>query len=44
MKGARYICCFGLREPPVQTQVVPYLRELAESVYRMSLLTGREES
>ena len=26
-----YVCYFGLREPLVQTQVLPYLRELAAS-------------
>ena len=39
MSGALYICYFGLREPLVQTQVVPYLRELARGGERMSLLT-----
>jgi glycosyltransferase involved in cell wall biosynthesis len=39
MSGALYICYFGLREPLVQTQVLPYLRELAKGGYRMSLLT-----
>jgi len=34
-----YICYFGLREPLVQTQVLPYLRELAAGGTRMSLLT-----
>ena len=27
MSAALYICYFGLREPLVQTQVLPYLRE-----------------
>ncbi len=39
MKGALYICYFGLREPLVQTQVLPYLRELAAKGRRISLLT-----
>jgi glycosyltransferase involved in cell wall biosynthesis len=39
MKGALYICYFGLREPLVQTQVLPYLRELAAKGHRISLLT-----
>jgi glycosyltransferase involved in cell wall biosynthesis len=39
MSGALYICYFGLREPLVQTQVLPYLRELARGGERMSLLT-----
>lgn len=34
-----YICYFGLREPLVQTQVLPYLRELAAGGVAMSLLT-----
>jgi glycosyltransferase involved in cell wall biosynthesis len=36
---ALYICYFGLREPLVQTQVLPYLRELVAGGTRMSLLT-----
>jgi glycosyltransferase involved in cell wall biosynthesis len=34
-----YLCYFGLREPLVQTQVLPYLRKLAEAGVRVSLLT-----
>jgi len=34
-----YICYFGLREPLVQTQVLPYLRELVAGGVQMSLLT-----
>jgi glycosyltransferase involved in cell wall biosynthesis len=34
-----YICYFGLREPLVQTQVLPYLRELVAGGVAMSLLT-----
>ena len=34
-----YICYFGLREPLVQSQVVPYLRELAASEIQPTLLT-----
>jgi glycosyltransferase involved in cell wall biosynthesis len=34
-----YICYFGLREPLVQTQVLPYLRELARDRVEISLLT-----
>ncbi|MCO6509867.1 MAG: glycosyltransferase family 4 protein [Aridibacter famidurans] len=34
-----YICYFGLREPLVQTQVVPYLIELAKGGVDVSLLT-----
>lgn len=42
-----YLCYFGLREPLVQTQVLPYLRLLAAAGIRVSLLTfepkGRED-
>ena len=34
-----YLCYFGLREPLVQTQVLPYLRQLAEAGVGVSLLT-----
>ena len=34
-----YLCYFGLREPLVQTQVLPYLRELVAGGVGMSLLT-----
>jgi glycosyltransferase involved in cell wall biosynthesis len=34
-----YICYFGLREPLVQTQVIPYLRELVKDKNQISLLT-----
>lgn len=34
-----YICYFGLREPLVQTQVLPYLRELAAAGVEVYLLT-----
>ncbi len=34
-----YICYFGLREPLVQTQVLPYLRELVGDGMTVSLLT-----
>ncbi|HVF47849.1 MAG TPA: hypothetical protein VNA17_09815, partial [Pyrinomonadaceae bacterium] len=34
-----YICYFGLREPLVQTQVIPYLREIQKGGVRVSLLT-----
>jgi len=40
---ALYICYFGLREPLVQTQVLPYLRELAKGCFGMSLLTFEPE-
>ena len=41
MKPARtlYICYFGLREPLVQTQVLPYLRQLQSDSVQVSLLT-----
>jgi glycosyltransferase involved in cell wall biosynthesis len=34
-----YLCYFGLREPLVQTQVLPYLRELVKGNVAVSLLT-----
>src|SRR5262245_21433463 len=34
-----YLCYFGLREPLVQTQVLPYLRELGRSRIAAHLLT-----
>lgn len=34
-----YICYFGLREPLVQTQVLPYLRQLAAGGVEVNLLT-----
>jgi len=34
-----YLCYFGLREPLVQTQVLPYLRQLVEDGISVSLLT-----
>jgi len=34
-----YLCYFGLREPLVQTQVLPYLRELAAAGIKVYLLT-----
>lgn len=34
-----YVCYFGLREPLVQTQVLPYLRELAAAGVEIYLLT-----
>jgi glycosyltransferase involved in cell wall biosynthesis len=38
-----YICYFGLREPLVQTQVLPYLRELSRGGVGVSLLTFEPE-
>ncbi len=37
--GALYICYFGAREPLVQTQVLPYLKELAADGASVTLLT-----
>jgi glycosyltransferase involved in cell wall biosynthesis len=39
-----YICYFGVREPLVQSQVVPYLRELASSGIDLTLLTFEPNS
>src|SRR5688572_19321172 len=49
MAKALYICYFGIREPLVQTQVLPYLRELLKDGHQISLLTfeplaGNEET
>jgi glycosyltransferase involved in cell wall biosynthesis len=38
-----YLCYFGLREPLVQTQVLPYLRRLAGAGVSVSLLTFEPE-
>jgi glycosyltransferase involved in cell wall biosynthesis len=40
---ALYICYFGLREPLVQTQVLPYLRELARAGTGVGVLTFEPE-
>jgi glycosyltransferase involved in cell wall biosynthesis len=40
---ALHLCYFSLREPLVQTQVLPYLRELAAGGIAMSLLTFEPE-
>ncbi len=39
MPKTLYICYFGLRQPLVQTQVLPYLRELLKDGHEISLLT-----
>ncbi|MEZ5424184.1 MAG: hypothetical protein R2682_13975 [Pyrinomonadaceae bacterium] len=39
MARSLYICYFGVREPLVQTQVLPYLRELVAGGHEMTLLT-----
>ncbi|HEX8501587.1 MAG TPA: glycosyltransferase [Pyrinomonadaceae bacterium] len=38
-----YLCYFGLREPLVQTQVLPYLRQLASAGVSVGLLTFEPE-
>ena len=38
-----YLCYFGLREPLVETQVLPYLRELVAGGIEVSLLTFEPE-
>jgi glycosyltransferase involved in cell wall biosynthesis len=43
MTRSLYLCYFGLREPLVQTQVLPYLRELVRGGVSMSLLTFEPE-
>ncbi len=44
MTRALYLCYFGVREPLVQTQVLPYLRELVRGGVAMSLLTFEPEA
>ena len=39
MSKTLYICYFGVREPLVQTQVIPYLLEIAKDGVGISLLT-----
>lgn len=39
MPKCLYICYFGVREPLVQTQVIPYLLEIAKDGVGISLLT-----
>lgn len=39
MPRTLYICYFGLREPLVRTQVIPYLLEIAKGGFEVSLLT-----
>jgi glycosyltransferase involved in cell wall biosynthesis len=43
MTRALYLCYFGVREPLVETQVLPYLRELVRGGVAMSLLTFEPE-
>lgn len=39
MAKTLYLCYFGLREPLVQTQVIPYLKEILKSGIEVALLT-----
>ncbi len=39
-----YICYFGLREPLVQTQVLPYLREVIRDGVEVSIVTFEPEA
>lgn len=39
MASSLYLCYFGLRQPLVQTQVIPYLLEIAKDGVGVSLLT-----
>lgn len=39
MARSLYICYFGVGEPLVQTQVIPYLRELVKGGHDLTLLT-----
>ena len=43
MASTLYICYFGLREPLVQTQVLPYLREIQKDGTDVSILTFEPE-
>ncbi len=43
MAKTLYLCYFGLREPLVQTQVLPYLREIVKGGVKVSLLTFEKE-
>lgn len=38
-KHSLYLCYFGLREPLVQTQVLPYIRQVGAGGVKMALLT-----
>lgn len=44
MPASLYLCYFGVREPLVQTQVIPYLVEIGKSDVRMHLLTFEPEA
>ncbi len=39
MKTTLYICYFGVTQPLVRTQVIPYLQELVKGGYKVHLLT-----
>ncbi|HEX6123841.1 MAG TPA: glycosyltransferase, partial [Pyrinomonadaceae bacterium] len=39
MARSLYVCYFGVREPLVRTQVIPYLRELTKDGHELTLLT-----
>ncbi len=39
-----YICYFGLREPLVQTQVLPYMREVIKDGVQVSIVTFEPEA
>ena len=43
MRKSLYICYFGVREPLVQTQVIPYLKEILKDGVKISLLTFEPE-
>ena len=43
MSKTLYICYFGVREPLVQTQVLPYLREIRKGGTDDSILTFEPE-
>jgi glycosyltransferase involved in cell wall biosynthesis len=44
MPKTLYLCYFGLREPLVQTQVLPYLREIKKGGTEVSILTFEPNS
>jgi glycosyltransferase involved in cell wall biosynthesis len=39
-----YICYFGVREPLVQTQVLPYLREIGKGIFNAETQSGKNAS
>ncbi|MBX3265915.1 MAG: glycosyltransferase [Acidobacteria bacterium] len=43
MSRTLYICYFGVREPLVQTQVLPYLRELGKGIFTAETRSRGEE-